>query len=140
MQGTFEGAQYCDRGAWRPSQDSVMNQLSRSGYFNSISLEQAVRIIYEMVRPIDVELSTPASQSTPGMLEARVVDPMVIKVDWSVDGNVVAENGGQTFDVAARGLSSGSHTISARAYDDTEWVRGDRAELEQTLEWTIAVP
>jgi hypothetical protein len=140
VQGTFEGAQYCDRGAWRPSEDSVMNQLSRSGWFNSISLEQAVRIIYEMVRPIDVELSTPTTHTTPGVLQARVVDPEVIKVDWSVDGEVVAANGGQSFDVAAQGLAAGSHTIEARAYDDTEWVRGDRAELEQTLQWTIQVP
>ena len=139
-QGTFEGAQYCDRGAWRPSQESVMNQLQRSSWFNSISLEQAVRIIYEMVRPIDLEFSTPTTETSPGVLRAQVVDPEVLKVDWSVDGDVVVEDGGQSFDVAAQHLPAGSHTIAARAYDDTDWVRGDREELEQTLTWTIEVP
>jgi len=59
MQGTFEGAQYCDRGAYRPSNDSVMNSLWRSSYFNAISLEQAVRILYQKVDPIDS--ATPAA-------------------------------------------------------------------------------
>jgi hypothetical protein len=139
-QGTFEGAEYCDRGAWRPSQESVMNQLGRSPHFNSISLEKAVRVIYDIVRPIDVELSTPETTTAPGVLEVRVVDPEVIKVDWSVDGEVVAADHGGSLDVAALGLAAGSHEVSARAYDDTEWVRGDRTELEQTLAWTIAVP
>jgi hypothetical protein len=138
MQGAFEGAQYCDKGIWRPSQDSVMNQLSRSAYFNSISLEQAVRIIYEKVQPIDS--STPSDTTAPGVLEVQVVDPQVIAIDWSVDGDVVAERGGGSFDVSKQGLASGSHVVEARAYDDTEWVKGDRSALEQTVQWTITVP
>lgn len=140
LQSTFEGGQYCDRGAWRPSQDSVMNQLARSPSFNSISLEQAVRIIYDAVRPIDVALSTPQSETAVQVLEARVVDPDVIEVDWSVDGELVAEDHGYRLDVAALDLPAGTHTITARAHDDTEWVRGDRSELEQTLQWSIEVP
>jgi hypothetical protein len=95
-------------------------------------------VIYDMVRPIDS--STPSNVSEPGVLEVKVVDPAVLKIDWSVDGEVVAENGGEHFDVAAQDLAAGSHTIAARAYDDTEWVRGDRSELEQTVQWTIRVP
>ncbi len=68
----------------------------------------------------------------------------MIGVDWSVDGTVVAPNGGATFDVAAKGLTAGSHKISARAHDDTPWVPMDtphgREDLEQTVEWTITVP
>jgi hypothetical protein len=137
-QGVFEGAQYCDKGAWRPTQDSVMNSLWKSSYFNAISLENAVRLIYGMVRPIDS--STPADTKTPGTFTVEVVDPAVIKVDWSVDGQVKAMNGGGSFDVAALKLPSGMHTVSARAYDDTPWVRGDRKELEQSISWTVTVP
>jgi hypothetical protein len=138
VQGIIEGAEYCDRGAYRPSEDSVMNILWDSSYFNAISREQAVRIIYEKVDPIDS--STPSSESTVHVLNVQVIDPAVIKLEWSVDGDVVAGATSADFDVAAQGLPSGSHVITARAYDDTEWVRGDRAELEQTVEWTIAVP
>jgi hypothetical protein len=138
MQGAFEGAEYCDRGAFRPSDESVMNMLWDSSYFNAISRENAVRVIYDMIDPIDS--STPASTTAPQVLEVKVIDPAVLKVDWSVDGAVVAANAGATFDVAARGLSAGSHDISARVYDDIDWVRGDRAELEQTVQWKIQVP
>ncbi len=141
-QDTFEGAQYCDSGAWRPSQESVMNSLWASSYYNSISLENAIHIIYETVDPIDSH--TPESTTTPGVLEVLVVDPAVIKIDWSVDGQVKAADGGQHFDVTAQGLASGSHEISARAYDDTPWVPADSPhghdDLEQTVTWTITVP
>jgi hypothetical protein len=137
-QSTFEGAQFCDRGAWRPSDQSVMNMLWDSSYYNSISRENGVRQIYEMVKPIDD--STASTVTAPQVLEVKVVDPAVLKVDWSVDDKVVAANGGASFDVAAQKLAAGSHEISARAYDDTDWVRGDRAKLEQTVQWTIQVP
>jgi hypothetical protein len=137
-QGVFEGAQYCDKGAWRPTQDSVMNSLWRSSYFNAISLEQAVRLIYGMVKPIDS--ATPADTTAPGVFTVDVVDPAVIKVDWYVDDALKAMAGGRSFDVAAQKLAAGMHTIRARAYDDTPWVRGDRKELEQSLSWTVQVP
>jgi hypothetical protein len=140
LQSTFEGAQYCDRGAWRPSQESVMNSLWRSSTFNSISLEQAVRVIYDIVRPFDVSLSTPEGGTDVEVVEARVVDPEVLQVDWSVDGELVAEDHGQLLDLAQLDLASGEHTVSARAHDDTEWVRGERGALEQTLQWTVQVP
>jgi hypothetical protein len=51
----------------------------------------------------------------------NVIGPAVIQVDWSVDGTVVAANGGSNFDVASRGLAAGSHAISAKAYG---WIAG----------------
>lgn len=137
-QGVFEGAQYCDKGAYRPTQDSVMNSLWRSSYFNAISREQGVRGLYAMVRPIDD--STPLSTSAPGVLTVTVVDPAVIQVEWFVDGAQMAAAKGPRFDVAALKLSAGTHKVRARAFDNTDWVRGDRTALEQTLTWNIQVP
>jgi IgA Peptidase M64 len=138
VQDLFEGAQYCDRGAFRPSEESVMNMLWDSSYFNSISLENAIRLIYDVVDPIDQ--ATPATTSAPGVFTVDVVDPAVIKIDWYVDGMLHAKAGGRALDVPALRLPAGSHTIRAHAYDDTPWVRGDRAELEQSLSWTVQVP
>ena len=140
-QGTGEQSTFaCDGNAFRPSDDSVMNSLWASSWHNSISLENAVRSIYEIIDPIDS--NTPTSTTTPGVLEVKVIDPAVIAVEWSVDGTVVAN--GATFDVASRNLPSGSHSITARAFDPTPWVPMDtphgREELEQTVEWTISVP
>ena len=42
-------------------------------------------------------------------------DPLVINVDWDVDGTV-KKNGGTTFDTSS--LAAGSHTIKATAYDN----------------------
>ena len=75
----------------------------------------------------------------------------VIDVDWSVDGQVVAASGGQSFDVASRTLSPGVHTISARAYDDagpelvryktgTKSGRMNWTRSQQTVSWTVTAP
>jgi hypothetical protein len=75
-----------------------------------------------------------------------VIDPAVIKVEWSVDGGPVSapDDCGQSLDVGALGLASGSHTVTARAIDDTPWIPMDsphgREDLEQTVEWSIVVP
>lgn len=134
-QGAFE----CEgSGNYRPSDASVMNSLWESAWLNAISLEQAVRDIYEIVDPIDS--STPANTTTPMVLEVKVVDPAVIAVDWTVDGSPAGT--GATFDATT--LASGTHEVVARAHDDTPWVPMDtphgREELEQTVEWTITVP
>jgi hypothetical protein len=138
MQGIFEGAEYCDKGAFRPTKDSVMNSLWASSYFNAISLEQAVRVIYKMVKPIDS--STPTTTTTPGELTVDVVDPAVIKLEWYVDDQLKADAKGRSLNVASLGLSAGMHSVRARAFDDTPWVRGDRKELEQSVTWMIQVP
>ena len=80
-----------------------------------------------------------------------MIDPAVISVDWSVDGNVVAPKGGPTFTVAGHGLTSGSHTIAAKAYDNagtdmvlqvpgTTFGRMNWARSVQTVTWTVTIP
>ncbi|MFM2417649.1 MAG: hypothetical protein RL385_2372 [Pseudomonadota bacterium] len=137
-QGIIEGAEYCDKGAYRPSQDSVMNSLWRSSYLNAISREQAVRVIYGMVQPIDD--ATPADTTAPGVFFVRVVDPKVIDVAWHIDGAEAPVAKGERLDVAALGLPKGKHSLRARASDNTPWVRGDRTKLEQTKSWSVDVP
>jgi hypothetical protein len=68
-----------------------------------------------------------------------------------VDGQVVAANGGTRFDIAAQKLASGSHTVSAKAYDNagmelvryvtgTKYGRMNWARSQQTVEWKVSVP
>jgi hypothetical protein len=135
LHGAFEGAHYCDTGRYRPTDNSQMNQLP--DYFNLPSMQKIVRDIYAIVDPIDAHTDNTAPLVDPARLEVSVIDPDVIKVEWSVDGRVVTANGGQCF--TPSGLGPGSHTVTARAYDDTEWVRGDRSALEQTVSFTVEV-
>jgi len=88
-----------------------------------------------------------------------VVDPAVISIDWTIDGNVVAANAGGRLNIAAAGLAAGTHTISVRAYDNAsedlvryrdntcpDSVTGRYCHAtawqnsEQTVEWTVTIP
>jgi hypothetical protein len=136
LHGAFEGGYYCNTGRFRPTQNSEMNQLP--DYYNMPSMQKIVRDIYGIVDPIDAHTDNTSPLDNPTQLVVSVIDPAVIKVEWSVDGTVVAANGGQCF--TPSGLAPGSHTVTARAYDDTPWVRGDRSALEQRVTWTVQIP
>ena len=135
LHGAFEGAFYCSTGRYRPTDNSEMNQLP--DYFNMPSMQKMVRDIYAIVDPIDAHTDNTAPITNPAELVVSVIDPAVIKLEWSVDGAVVSPDGGQCF--TPSGLAPGAHTITARAYDDTDWVRGDRADLEQSVSFDIVI-
>src|SRR5262249_49909513 len=128
--GTWLGSRYVGDGQYRPTANSMMNSLfcnSRSGdqtmcaantTYNPPSAEKMIMDIWRNVVPIDSTVPPAGAVSNPTMLQVNVIDPAVINVDWSVDGSVVAANGGITFNVAGRGLSAGTHTVSAKAYDN----------------------
>ena len=132
------GGRYCGptSGVTRPTQDSEMNLLPYA--FNMPSVQKAIHDIYEIVRPIDNHTPNDAPHTTGTELQVRVVDPEVLTVEWSVDGEVVVADGDQCFSTNA--LTSGEHTVTARVYDDTPWVRDSRDDLEQTVQWTVVVP
>jgi hypothetical protein len=162
LQSTFSGSRYESptSGQYRPSDNSMMNSLfglDPNTSFNSVSREQMVFSIWQFVRPIDSTVPEAGDVSGAETLQVNVVDPAVINVDWSVDGAVVAENGGTTFDTST--LGSGSHTVSARAYDNAteDLVKLRTGECpssvtgyychgtawknnEQTVEWQVTVP
>ena len=135
LQWPVQGGRYCQVGIYRPSASSLMRAVP--GAFNAISREKIVRDIYNIVSPID-RATDPGAIASPLELTVEVVDPTVIKVQWSVDGQVVSADGGESF--RPTGLAPGVHMISARAYDDTPWVRGDRSRLQRTVQWTVTIP
>lgn len=162
LQSTYEGSNYCEKNQYRPSKNSMMNMLfgdDPDTSYNSVSREQMIFGIWRAVVPIDSTTPPAGAVSNPTTLSVSVVDPAVIDVDWSVDGTVVAAKGGETFDVAAQSLSSGTHTITAKAYDNagedlvrnrtnkcpaavtgifcsrTNWNRS-----QQTVSWTVTIP
>jgi hypothetical protein len=168
-QGFFEGSRYCDSGQYRPSQNSMMNLLfgdDGNTAFNAVSREKIIMDIWSIVVPVDSTDPPEGDVSNPSQLKVNVIDPEVISVDWSIDGNVIATNGGPVFDVSKSGLPSGTYTIAARAYDnaDETWVRYRSGECpkpppstnpgyidpcwardawknsEQTVTWKVTVP
>jgi hypothetical protein len=136
LQRPVQGGRYCQTGIWRPSNSSLMRTVP--GPFNSISREKIIRDIYAIVSPIDGATDGRATLANPAELRVEVVDPAVVKVEWAVDGQVVTADGGPSF--TPSGLAPGSHTVTARAYDDTPWVRGDRSRLQKTVQWSVTIP
>jgi hypothetical protein len=154
VQSTIAGARYCMSGQYRPSQNSMMNSLFNdrpNTAYNPVSREKMIMDIWRAVTPIDSTSPPEGALPGPMMLQVNVIDPAVIHVDWSIDGQVVAANGGTTLDLAARGLSSGMHTITAKAYDNAgeelvryktgmQYGRMNWARSQQTVSWTVMVP
>lgn len=162
IQGTFQGSRYVDSGQYRPSGNSMMNSLfglNPNTSFNGISREQIIYSIWRHVVPIDAAEPEPGAVAGTPVLKLFVIDPTVIDVDWSVNGERVAAKGGTAFDVANAGLTSGTHTISATAYDNAteDLVKYRDAECPdsveswychstgwanatQTVEWTVTIP
>jgi hypothetical protein len=118
MQGTWQGSRYVGTGQYRPSCNSMMNSLFGTNVdtsFNSVSREQMIFSIWRAVKPIDSVEPPEGAAANPATLKVNVVDPAVISVDWTIDG-MTTVNGGTSFSTAA--LAAGSHTISAKAYDN----------------------
>ena len=117
--GTWINSRYVAN-QYRPSANSMMNSLFGNNVntsFNPVSREQMVMSIWRVVKPIDSTEPAAGAVTSPGMLKVNVIDPAVINVDWTVDGTTMV-NGGTTFNTAS--LGAGSHTVSAKAYDNAD--------------------
>jgi len=135
--GAYEGAAYYQSGIYRPSENSKMRSLGQP--FDAIAREQFVLRFYDIVDPIDS--ATPGTDLTdPDGLDVQVIDPEVISLRWTVDGKVVSDAAVEHFDFASFNIASGTHELSALAYDPTDWVRAaDRSSLQQLVEWTVTL-
>ena len=132
--GAYEGGLYYDKGIYRPSLDSKMRSLGQP--FDAVAREQFIRRFYDFVDPLDSYTDNTVALYNPTSVSVDVIDPAIIEVDWTVDGKAFPDvQDTLSFDYDY--FDFGVHTVTARAYDDTAWVRGDRSALEQTVTWTV---
>lgn len=136
--GAYEGGRYYDKGIFRPSQNSKMNQVP--ALHNAPCMEKIVRDLYRLVRPVDAWTNNSDELDNPCALELVLVDAARVKVEWKLDGALLAGESGARLELAAHPLAPGLHNVEARVLDETPWVRGDRAGLEQRLGWSVKVP
>ncbi len=140
----FEGGGQYTKGIYRPS----LNQKMGSEVYchapgppycphDAVSREKIIFDIYALVRPFDTWTNNDALLVDPDELMVDVVDCDVVTVDWYVDDQLVAADFGERFRPKSHRVSSGLHTIQARAHDDTEWVRAPRDLLQQTVSWQV---
>jgi hypothetical protein len=98
-------------------------------------------------------VSPPAGAAmNPATLTVNVIDPAVISVDWSVDGAVVARNGGPSYAIGSSPIAAGTHMVTARVYDNAGmdlvrqtgttfnrqyWGTGAMGHSDKTVTWTV---
>lgn len=138
----------------------MMNQLfgdDPDTSYNPVSREKIVMDIWRIVEsPYDSVTPAEGPVSNPTVLTVNVIDPEVISVDWTLDGNVVATDGGPSYDIGAAGLAPGMHIVTARAYDNAGtdlvrqvpgttfnrqyWGSGAMGHSDKTVTWTVTIP
>ena len=122
---TYEGAAYCQFGAYRPSENSIMRTLERE--FNSPSREAMVVAFYAKA---SVATGVRVSR-TVFRVDIPVVGPH--GVTWFVDGQrITGANGERRFQLP-RKLQTGRHTVKVVVADTTAWVLDP--VLKQQLVW-----
>lgn len=132
--GAYEGGNYVANGIWRPSLDSKMRSLDRP--FDVVAREEFIRGFYALVDPIDSHTPNAGTLTNRASLTVDVIDPAVIRVDWTVNGTTFT-GAGETFDLRGRRFGFGTYTVTALAQDPTDWVRGDRSALRESVSWTV---
>jgi Ca2+-binding RTX toxin-like protein len=132
--GAYEGGRFYDFGIYRPTLDSKMRSLEQP--FDPIAREEFILSFYELVDPLDGYDDNAGTRYGVQSLSVDTIDPAVIDVDWTVNGQTFVD-AGEIFSFAEYGFGLGEYTVTAHAYDPTDWVRGDRSELEQTVTWTV---
>jgi Ca2+-binding RTX toxin-like protein len=130
--GAYAGGAPGTSGVYRPTLASRMRVLNAP--FDPIARERFVLTFYTLVDPLDAWTDNIGTKFNLSSVSVDVIDPTIISIDWTIDGQVF-HNIGETLDLSTLGF--GSHTITARAFDPTDWVRGDRSSLEQTVTWTV---
>jgi hypothetical protein len=136
--GAYEGGVYVDQGVYRPSLNSKMRSLEQP--FDAISREAFVLEFYQHVDPLDSYSYQGTSGTLTGVssLSVTPIDTDVITTDWYVNGTLTV-SGKTSVTMTELGATdtAATYNISAKAYDTTDWVRGDRSSLEQTVSWTV---
>jgi hypothetical protein len=117
-----QGFVSCGGSYYRPTQNSMMNSLfgtNPNTSFNAVSREKMIMDIWRIIeRPWDAVDPPAGAVTNPTTLNITLIDPAVINVDWSVDGNVVAMNGGPSYAIGSAGLAAGAHMVTAKMYDN----------------------
>lgn len=132
--GAYESGMYVDQGIFRPTLNSKMKALGQP--FDPIAREAFIHEFYKYVDPLDGYDDNATTRTNLHALAVDTIDPAMIDVDWTVNGTTYA-NAGETLLLEGDAYGWGTFSITARAYDPTEWVRGDRSDLEQSVTWTV---
>jgi len=132
--GVYEGGSRYDTGIYHPSSNSAMRSLNQP--FDAVGREQFVLQFYNLVDPLDGHSANGGVQRNVDIFSVDTIDPSIIFADWTINGSTLT-NGGEQISLSALGHQGGDFTITARAYDPTDWVRLGRSSMEETVSWSV---
>ena len=141
--GAYEGGRYYDTGIYRPSDNSKMRSLNQP--FDVVGREKIILDIYDLVDPLDSWLDNSIPLIDPDELFVNVIDDNVINLEWFVDGTLIPQVSGKTFNLSNFGYGAGDYVVSTRAFDPTAfdpvdgWVRTNQSNLEQFVSWNVTI-
>jgi hypothetical protein len=123
--GAYEGGRYYDKGIYRPTISSKMNGGPANCHFigndcghNAVGIEKIILDIYDLVDPIDSYTNNSTQLIDAEILEIKVIDSEIIKINWRVNDEIVAENVSEFFELANHIDTPGIHEISVVAGDE----------------------
>ena len=138
----FEGANGYLRGIYRPSANSLMRSIARP--FNPVSAEEIIRRVYLEVPPIEDSTPDDTLIAPFATLYCFPMQPEgeALTIEWTIDGEHIAEADGSNFLYLGDYLPGGSttHIVSVRVEDPTAWVIDPEIReslLTQTITWTV---
>ncbi|MFG0246505.1 MAG: M64 family metallopeptidase [Phycisphaerales bacterium JB052] len=140
---TYEGGNYSQFGVFRPSNNSMMRNLSRP--FNVVSAERLLRMIYREVDPIDDGTPDGSVVEPDEVLWVTPMQPLNhdLQVLWYLDDEVILSAVQETeLDLSTLSLGSGEHTIKVEVIDPTPWVRAEvirRGFMREVRTYTVSV-
>ena len=158
--GAYEGGRYYDRGIFRPTISSKMNggpadchNIDNDCGHNAVSIQKIILDIYRLVRPLDGHTPAETVLTDPESLSVMVIDPEVVKVNWSIDGQRIVEAGPETLVLDEFLKVPGAYQVTAHAYDEVvvhafsdnarphslDLVRRDFELLQQTVTWQVEI-
>ncbi|MDA8627964.1 M64 family metallopeptidase [Pseudomonadales bacterium] len=158
--GAYEGGRYYDRGIFRPTISSKMNggpadchNIDNDCGHNAVSIQKIILDIYRLVRPLDGHTPAETVLTDPESLSVMVIDPEVVKVNWSIDGQRILEAGPETLVLDELLKVPGAYQVTAHAYDEVvvhafsdnarphslDLVRRDFELLQQTVTWQVEI-
>lgn len=139
--GRYEGGMSRTTGVWRPSRHSMM--ISLGYYFDQVSRERMAQRISGQVELIAA--STPADKpvNPADVIWIETPHPNFhdLDVTWEVDGRGLTGTGNvRTLQLASLGLGPGTHTVTVRVVDPTDYVRDPvirDTSFTATRTWTV---
>jgi hypothetical protein len=137
--GCFEGCNYHQYGAYRPSSTSMMKALAQP--FNSPSREQIIKKIYETVSIIDDYAPATAAieRDATATVQTTHTTSSLMHKRWYLDGEQITGATGANLDLATVDLGDAT-TLTVRVWDPTSMVRDEAMRetlMTQEVSWTI---